>query len=147
MKTAKQLLQEKGHDIKAVEPEESLFGAMQLMAENNIGALPVMKDGSLLGILTERDFSRKAYLLDKPVKNIPVKEVMTSHVVYVTPDFTDKHCMALITDMRVRHLPVLDNDQVIGIISVGDVVKEVISEHEFTIDQLEHYIYGTPGWS
>lgn len=143
MKTIKQLLQAKGYEIKSIGPEESVFDAMQLMAANNIGALLVMQDNKLVGILTERDFSRKSYLLDKPLKDTLVKEIMTRQVAYVTPDYTNEDCMALITEMRVRHLPVLDNDQVIGIISIGDLVKDTISEHQFIIHQLERYIYST----
>lgn len=140
----KQLLQEKGNDIQRIGPEESLFDAMQVMTANNVGALLVMKDHRLIGILTERDFSRKTYLLDKPIKDIRVKDIMTNQVAYVDPDFSTADCMALITEMRVRHLPVLDNDQVVGIISIGDLVKDTISEHEFVIHQLERYIYSTP---
>ncbi|MCB1985553.1 MAG: CBS domain-containing protein [Burkholderiales bacterium] len=144
MKTVHQLLQEKGNEVATVGPEESLFTAMQLMAANNIGALLVMDNNKLVGILTERDFSRKSYLLNKPVKDIQVKEVMTHQVAYVSPDFSNKDCMALITEKRVRHLPVLENGQVIGIISIGDLVKDAISEHQFIIHQLERYIYSTP---
>lgn len=143
MKTVKQLLQEKGNDIQRIGPEESLFDAMQMMAKNNVGALLVMKNHRLIGILTERDFSRKSYLLDKRIKEMRVKEIMTNQVAYVDPDFSTAACMALITEMRVRHLPVLDNDKVVGIISIGDLVKDTISEHEFIIDQLERYIYST----
>lgn len=144
MKTVKQLLQEKGHDFKKVEPNESVYDAMQIMSTNNIGAVLVMQDDRLIGILTERDFSRKSYLLDKPINEILVKEIMTRQVAYVSPDYTNKDCMALITEMRVRHLPVLDNDHVVGIISIGDLVKDTISEHQFIIHQLERYIYSTP---
>jgi len=144
MKTVKQLLHEKGSDFTTVGPEESLFVAMQLMAANNIGALLVMKGSKLIGILTERDFSRKSYLLNKPVKDIQVKEVMTRQVAYVSPDYTNKDCMALITEKRIRHLPVLENDHVSGIISMGNLVKDAISEHQFIIHQLERYIYSTP---
>ncbi len=144
MKTVRQLLHEKGSDTASVGPDESLFDAMQLMAANNIGALLVIKDNKLTGILTERDFSRKSYLLNKPVKDILVKEIMTHQVAYINPDFTNKDCMALITEKRIRHLPVLENDQVIGIISIGDLVKDAISEHQFIIHQLERYIYSTP---
>lgn len=143
MKTVKQLLHEKGSDIFHVKPEESLLVAMQLMASNNIGALLVMKANKLIGILTERDFSRKSYLLNKHVKDIQVKEVMTHQVAYVSPDYTNKDCMALITEKRIRHLPVLENDHVIGIISIGDLVKDAISAHQFIIHQLERYIYST----
>lgn len=144
MKTVKQLLHEKGHDIETIGPEDSVFDAMQLMAANNIGALLVMKDNKPVGILTERDFSRKSYLLHKPVKDTLVKEIMTRQVAYVDPNDTLQDCMALITEMRVRHLPVLENGQVIGIISIGDLVKDTISEHQFVIHQLERYIYDTP---
>lgn len=144
MKTVKQLLQEKGLDIQSIRPHETVFDAMQLMAATNVGALLVMKDGNLVGLLTERDFSRKSYLLDKPVKDMLVNEIMTRQVAYVDPDYTLQDCMALVTEMRVRHLPVLENGRVIGIISIGDLVKDTILEHEFIINQLERYIYGTP---
>ncbi|MCC6921670.1 MAG: CBS domain-containing protein [Nitrosomonas sp.] len=144
MKTVKQLLHAKGHKIASIDPEESVFDAMQLMAANNIGALLVMRDDKLVGILTERDFSRKSYLLDKPVKDTLVKEIMTRQVAYVGLSDTNEDCMALITEMRVRHLPVVDEGKVIGILSIGDLVKDVISEHQFVIKQLERYIYDTP---
>jgi CBS domain-containing protein len=144
MKTVKQLLHAKGHKIASIGPEESVFDAMQLMAANNIGALLVMRDDKLVGILTERDFSRKSYLLDKPVKDTLVKEIMTRQVAYVGLNDTNEDCMALITEMRVRHLPVVDEGKVIGILSIGDLVKDVISEHQFVIKQLERYIYDTP---
>ncbi|MCW5600058.1 CBS domain-containing protein [Nitrosomonas sp.] len=144
MKTVKQLLQEKGHKVTTIDPDASVFDAMQLMAANNIGALLVMKDEKLLGILTERDFSRKSYLLDKPVKDMHVKEIMTRQVAYVGLDNTNEDCMALITEMRVRHLPVVDEGKVVGLLSIGDLVKDTISEHQFVIKQLERYIYDTP---
>lgn len=144
MKTVKQLLQEKGHKVTTIDPEASVFDAMQLMAANNIGALLVMKDERLLGILTERDFSRKSYLLHKPVKEMHVKEIMTRQVAYLGLDNTNEDCMALITEMRVRHLPVVDEGKVVGLLSIGDLVKDTISEHQFVIKQLERYIYDTP---
>lgn len=144
MKTVKQLLHAKGHKVASIGPEESVFDAMQLMAANNIGALLVMRDDQLVGILTERDFSRKSYLLDKPVKDTLVREIMTRQVAYVGLNNTNEDCMALITEMRVRHLPVVDEGKVIGILSIGDLVKDVISEHQFVIKQLERYIYDTP---
>ena len=144
MKTVKQLLHEKGHDVTSIGPDESVFDAMQLMAANNVGGLLVMQDNKLVGILTERDFSRKLYLLDKPVRDTLVNEIMTRQVAYVNLDYTNQDCMALVTEMRVRHLPVMENDKVIGIISIGDLVKDTISEHEFIIHQLERYIYDTP---
>ncbi|CAD86310.1 MULTISPECIES: CBS domain-containing protein [Nitrosomonas] len=143
MKTVKHLLQEKGHTVVAIGPDDSVFNAMQKMAADNIGALLVMKDEKLVGILTERDFSRKSYLLDKPVKDTQVKEIMTRQVAYVDLNNTNEDCMALITEMRVRHLPVLDDGKVIGLLSIGDLVKDAISQHQFVINQLERYIYDT----
>ncbi len=144
MKTVKQLLHEKGHKVTTINPDASVFDAMQLMAANNIGALLVMRDDKLVGILTERDFSRKSYLLDKPVKETLVKEIMTRQVAYVSLDETNEDCMALITEMRVRHLPVVDEGKVVGLLSIGDLVKDTISQHQFVIKQLERYIYDTP---
>lgn len=144
MKTVKQLLHEKGHKVTTTSPDTSVFDAMQLMAANNIGALLVMKGDRMVGILTERDFSRKSYLLNKPVKDMQVKEIMTRQVVYVGLDNTNEDCMSLITEMRVRHLPVIDEGKVIGLLSIGDMVKDAISEHQFVIKQLERYIYDTP---
>ena len=116
---------------------------MQLMAARNIGALLVLQDGKLAGIFTERDYSRKAYLLDKFAKDIRVNELMTPQVAYVSPDYTAEDCMALVTEMRVRHLPVLENNDVVGLVSIGDLVKDAISGQQFIIDELERYIYGS----
>lgn len=145
MKTVKHLLQEKGHTVVTIDSEDSVLSAMQRMAANNIGALLVMSGGQLVGIFTERDFSRKAYLLDKPVKDTLVKEIMTRKVFYVRLSDTNEDCMALITEMRVRHLPVIDDDKVVGLLSIGDLVKDAISQCQFVIHQLERYIYDTPG--
>ena len=142
MKTVRQLLQGKGYEVASIEPDKSVYDAMHLMAARNIGALLVLETGKLIGIITERDYSRKAHLLDKSVRDILVKDIMTSQVAYVSPNYTAEDCMALVTEMRVRHLPVLENDQVIGIISIGDLVKDAISDREFVIHQLERYIYG-----
>ncbi len=145
MATVRQLLQGKGFEYASIEPDKSVYDAMQLMAAKNIGALLVLQNGKLAGIFTERDYSRKAYLLDKSAKDIQVKELMTSQVAYVSPDYTAEDCMALVTAIRVRHLPVLENNEVVGIISIGDLVKEAISGREFVIHQLERYIYGITG--
>ena len=140
--TVRHLLQGKGYEVASIEPDKSVYDAMQLMAARNIGALLVLENGKLAGIFTERDYSRKAYLLDKSAKDIQVKELMTAQVAYVNPDYTAEDCMALVTEMRVRHLPVLENNEVAGIISIGDLVKDAISDKEFIIDQLERYIHG-----
>lgn len=144
MRTISQLLEDKGHDVKSISPDAPLNEAMQLMSDNNIGALLVMQDNKLVGILTERDFSRKSYLLDKPIKDVRVNEIMTHQVAYIPPEYTNNDCMALITEMRIRHLPVLDGDRVVGLISIGDLVKDSISEYQYTIHQLERYIHSTP---
>lgn len=138
-------MQGKGFEYASIEPDKSVYDAMQLMAAQNIGALLVLQDGKLAGIFTERDYARKAYLLDRSAKDIPVSEIMTSQVAYVTPDYSTEDCMALVTAIRVRHLPVLENNAVLGIISIGDLVKEAISGREFVIHQLERYIYGMTG--
>ncbi len=143
MKTVKQLLQDKGYEVASIALDKPVYDAMQMMTARNIGALLVLEAGELVGIVTERDYSRKAHLLDKSVKDLLVKEIMTRKVAYVGPDYTTEECMALVTEMRIRHLPVLENDKVIGIISIGDLVKEAISDQQFIIQQLEHYIHGT----
>ena len=142
MTIVRQLLEGKGYEVASIEPDKSVYEAMELMAAKNIGALLVLQDGKLAGIFTERDYSRKAYLLDKSAKDIPVREIMTTQVAYVNPDYEAEDCMALVTEMRVRHLPVLENNEVLGIVSIGDLVKDAISGREFTIQQLERYIYG-----
>lgn len=142
MVTVKQLLQGKGFEVVNIRPDATVYDAMQLMAAKNIGALLVLEGEKLAGIFTERDYSRKAYLLDRHAKDIQVKEIMTEQVAYVDPDYTTDDCMALVTQMRVRHLPVLEDNKVIGIISIGDLVKDAISGQEFIIDQLERYIQG-----
>jgi CBS domain-containing protein len=142
MKTVKQLLESKGHEVTTISPDMSVFESMQLMAARNIGALLVLEAGNkLVGIVTERDYARKMYMQNKFAKDVPVTEIMTRQVVYVRPDQTNEECMALITEKRVRHLPVLENDRVIGILSIGDLVKDTISEQEFIIRQLENYIH------
>ena len=145
MATVRQLLQGKGYEVASIEPDKSVYDAMQLMADRNIGALLVLQNGKLTGIVTERDFSRKAYKLDKSARDIPIREIMTAQVAYVSPDYLAEDCMALVTEMRVRHLPVLENNEVVGIISIGDLVKDAISGREFVIHELERYIYGIRG--
>lgn len=143
MKTVNQLLEAKGREVTSIAPDKSVHDAMQLMADRNVGALLVVEAGDkLVGIVTERDYARKMYKMDKSPKDIPVTEIMTRQVAYVRPDQTNEDCMALITEKRVRHLPVLDDKRVVGIISIGDLVKDTISEQQFIIDQLENYIHG-----
>jgi CBS domain-containing protein len=142
MKTVAQLLQAKPHGVLAVAPETAVFEALGLMAQRNVGALLVLDGDTLVGIFSERDYARKVILLGKSSKETPVREIMSSHVLYVRPQQTIEDCMALMTDKRVRHLPVLEDERVVGVISIGDVVKGIISEQEFMIEQLQNYISG-----
>lgn len=141
MKTLRQLLQAKGTEVFSVAPGARVFDALKLMADKNIGALVVLDGGRLAGILTERDYARKVILHGKSSHDIPVREIMTEKVVTVHPGQTIEDCMALMTEKRVRHLPVMDGERLIGLLSIGDLVKEVIAEQEQTIKQLESYIH------
>ena len=141
MKTVKQLLQGKTKALCTVSPGTPVFEALKQMAEKDIGALLVVENGKLAGILSERDYARKVILHGKSSHDTPVREIMTERVVYVQPKNTVEECMALMTDKRIRHLPVLENDKLIGVLSIGDLVKETISEQQFMITQLESYIH------
>jgi len=146
MKSAAQILKTKPEQtVHTVSPSTSVFDAVRRMAEKNIGALLVMEDVKIVGIFTERDYARKIVLMGLSSKETPVRDIMTSPVMYVRPDQTNEECMALMTDNRVRHLPVMDSGKLIGLISIGDLVKDIIAEQKFTIQQLEHYIMGDRG--
>ena len=140
--TVRQVLATKGNDVWTVSPETSVFDALKLMAEKNIGAVLVMTGDQLCGIMSERDYARKVALDGKTSSTTPVGEIMTGRVLVVHPDQNIDNCMALMTDKHIRHLPVMDGDRLVGIISIGDVVKAIIADHEFMIDQLETYIMG-----
>ncbi len=145
MKYVRDVLQKKGCDIWSVAPDDPVYEALQLMAEKNCGAVLVLDQGTPAGILSERDYARKVILRGKSSKNTPVREIMSQRVVCIQPDNTIDECMALMTEKRIRHLPVLKGEGTLaGLISIGDVVKEVISEQEFIIHQLESYITGIP---
>ncbi len=141
MKTVRQLLQAKGSTVHSVMPETRVIDALRLMAEKNIGAVLVVADGRIAGIMTERDYARKVILLGKSSHDIPVREIMSDRVVSVQPGQTVEECMTLMTNKRIRHLPVKDGDKLVGLLSIGDLVKEVIAEQEQTIRQLESYIH------
>jgi CBS domain-containing protein len=141
MKTIKEILQSKPHGVLSISPEASVLDALRLMAEKEVGALVVLDNERLAGIFSERDYARKVILHGKSSKDTSVREIMTAKVVYVRPEQSVEDCMALMTDKRIRHLPVLQDNRVIGVISIGDVVKEVISEQRFVIEQLEQYIH------
>jgi CBS domain-containing protein len=146
MTTAAQVLRSKADKtIHTTTPAASVFDAVKLMAEKNIGSLLVMEGRTVVGLVTERDYARKIVLLARSSKETPVRDIMTSPVMYVRPDQTSEECMALMTENRVRHLPVMNDGTLIGVISIGDLVKDVISEQKFIIQQLEHYIAGERG--
>ena len=141
MKTVKQLLQGKTKALCTISPDTRVFEALKQMAEKDIGALLVVENGRLAGILSERDYARKVILQGKSSHDTPAKEIMTECLVCVQPKNTLEECMALMTDKRIRHLPVLENDHLIGVLSIGDLVKETISEQQVMIQQLETYIH------
>ena len=142
MKTVAQLLRTKGQQVLTVAPDVSVFDALGVMAEKNVGALLVVEERRLVGVFSERDYARKVILKGKTSRDIAVREIMTSPVLYVRPEQTIEDCMALMTDKRVRHLPVLEDERLVGVISIGDVVKAIIAEQEFMIEQLQNYISG-----
>jgi len=141
MKTVTQLLQAKGREIHTIGPDARVFEALKLMAEKNVGALVVTEGGRLAGIISERDYARKVILLSKSSHEIAVREIMTAKVITVQPAQTVEQCMALMTEKRIRHLPVTEGEKLVGVLSIGDLVKEVIAEQEQTIRQLESYIH------
>lgn len=142
VKTVRDVLRGKGNDIFSVEAEATVFSALEMMAQKNIGALLVMESGKLVGILSERDYARKVILqgLSSPITK--VRAIMTEAVCYARPEQTVEECMAVVTEKRCRHLPVFDGDNLVGLVSIGDLVKASIAEKEFIIGQLENYIKG-----
>ncbi len=142
MKTVKHILDAKGNDVFSVAPSDTVYDAVKYMADKGVGALVVLDDEKLVGIVTERDYARKLVLEGKSSRDTNVADVMTRKVLCVTPERTVDECMALMTDKRARHLPVLEHKRVVGVVSIGDLVKAVISEQQILIDQLQHYIAG-----
>ena len=142
--TIREILHGKSAATWTIAPESTVFEAIQLMAEKNIGALLVVKDNQLAGIISERDYTRKVALLGRASKDTRVSEILSGHVVHVTPDHTVDQCLHLMTDHRVRHLPVLEGGKILGVVSIGDLVNWVISAQSSTIHQLETYITGYP---
>jgi len=143
MKTARQLLQEKQRPgIFAVAPSATVYQALQLMAEKDIGAVLVMDGDALVGIFSERDYARKVVLQGKTSAGTPITDIMTKRVMFAKPDNTLDECMAIMSEKRFRHLPIVEGSTVIGVVSITDLVREQIAEQQFTIDQLAHYIHG-----
>ena len=142
MKTVKQLLDAKGTETCCITPDKTVFDAIKLMAEREIGALVVTEDDSVVGMLSERDYARKVLLKGRSSRDTPIRDIMTTNVIFAEPGQDVDHCMTVMTEKRVRHLPVLEEGRLIGIVSIGDLVKSIISEQQETIEQLENYIRG-----
>ena len=140
MASIKQVLQGKGHDVFSIGPEASVLDAIAMMAEKEVGALAVTEADKLVGVVTERDYARKVVLQGRSSDSTKVKDIMTSRVAYTRPDQSVEECMAVMTDKRIRHLPVMDGEKLLGMISIGDLVKSIIEEQKDVIQQLEQYI-------
>ena len=142
MTTAHDILRHKGHRVQSVRPDDTVLAALGVMAEHDIGAVLVLDGDEIVGLLTERDYARKVALVGRASKDSPVSAIMTVDVVCVAPSTTVEDCMALMTDRRCRHLPVVEGGRLLGLVSIGDLVKATIDEQEFTINQLKNYIAG-----
>jgi CBS domain-containing protein len=143
MKMVKQLLEAKGYDVWTIAPDASVYEALKLMADKNVGALLVLEAGKVVGIISERDYARKVILKGKFSKDTPVREIMSTRLIFVRPEQTVEECMALMSDQHIRHLPVMAGEDLVGIVSIGDLVKSIISDQEFLIENLQAYIVGT----
>ena len=140
MASVKQLLQGKGHDVWSIGPEASVYDAIAKMAQEEVGALVVLEGESLVGVVSERDYARKVVLQGRSSRDTKIKDIMTTRVAYARPDQSVEDCMAMMTEKRIRHLPVMDGDKLLGVISIGDLVKFIIEEQKHVIEQLEQYI-------
>jgi CBS domain-containing protein len=141
MKPVSELLKKRSNTLWHVHPSDTVFDALKLLAEHEVGALMVMDQGKLVGVFSERDYTRKIALQGRSSKETKVSEIMTKQVFVVTPETRTRACMALMSDKKIRHLPVVDGDTVVGMISIRDIMDDIIADHEFTISQLEAYIH------
>ena len=142
VKSARQLLEAKGSDVWSVHPDTAVYDAIEMMADRGVGALMVIDGGALVGVISERDYARKVILRGRSSKDTAVKDIMTARVVYARPDQTVEDCMGLMTEKRIRHLPIMDGNELLGVLSIGDLVKNMLAEQQFVIEQLEQYISG-----
>ena len=142
MITVKQFLKEKSGGVSTVAPQDTVYSALEIMAEKNVGALVVVEKGKVVGMFSERDYARNVVLKGKSSKDTSVEELMSSNICYVRPEQTMEECMALFTEKHMRHLPVLEMEKLVGIVSIGDAVKQYIADKDLTIRQLENYITG-----
>lgn len=142
MKTLQRVLEAKGNQVFSVGPDTTVFDALGEMSERDVGALIVMEDGKVVGIFSERDYARKIILAGKASRETSVREIMTSRVIYARPELSLEECLALMTDKRIRHLPVMRGDDLVGVVSIGDLVKGIIDDQRFLISQLESYVSG-----
>lgn len=145
MPSLRQLLASKGNRVWSIGPSDSVYDALVLLAEKDIGALPVIEDDKLVGIISERDYARKVILLGKVSVNTKISEIMTANVITVSPDTSVEEAMGLVTEKRIRHLPVMEEEQLVGIITIGDLVMSIITEQEVMINHLEDYVLGKHG--
>ncbi len=142
MATVRQILDAKGHDVATIGPDATVYNAIKKLADENIGSLVVMDEGKIVGIVTERDYARNVILKGKKSPTTLVRDIMSRRVVSVGLEQSVEECMALMTDKAIRHLPVLESKRLVGMVSIGDLVKSIIGDQKFIIDQLEHYISG-----
>jgi len=142
MAKVSQLLEDKGKAVHTIAPDDSVFSALEQMAEHNIGALPVMEGNKLIGLISERDYARKVILHGHTSRDLEVRDIMSAQVMCAAPDDDVERCMAVMTEKRVRHLPVIEKGKLVGLVSIGDLVKSIISEQQFVIEQMTNYIAG-----
>ena len=142
MRTVNDILQEKGAEVYSISPDAKVYDALQMMADKNVGALMVIENDTTMGLVSERDYARKIVLKGKLSRDVPVRNIMTTEMVCVHPNEDVERCMELMTNKRVRHLPVFDGDRLMGLVSIGDIVKTIIRHKEEIIEQLENYIKG-----
>ena len=141
MSTVRELLDSKGHEVVSIDPGDSVYNAIKTMAERDIGALMVVEGGKPVGLISERHYARSVYLLGRSSPETPVRDIMETDFAYAGPDQTTRDCMSIMSAKRTRHLPVLEGDDLVGIVSIGDLVKSVVAEQALTIEQLEQYIH------